>query len=292
MTTKEIATFAKECYPKGRVSTRTSDNGCTIYIHFPEFVITNSLNLKHTIRDLFVRVSFTYRHNGRWGVNMTGMRATMTHSESISSYTQSHLDTGELGRWGVFCLGSAGIAQLKANIESGMNVDGSIKGFIIGIERYLKWESKEGGPYRNIENIRSNNSILTDTQVALIQDYFSTCQPFDYPTIVNCGYLVNIDITPEQVKGYIVRSILQNKRRFIRYCHDYNIPVNNVYGYQGRTTEIRHCGEVSIARKKYELKIIPDEKTTKDKQREVHPNLVLWTKRKLIKEAIRAITYG
>ena len=200
MTTLDIAKFAKECYPKGTVSTRSTSGSCTIYIHFPQFVITNSANLKHTIRDLFVRIVFTYAYDDKYFVRIEGMRTTMTQSERYSSYTQSHLNTGELGRWGTFCLGSAGIAQLKTNITNGINTENSIKGLIIGIERYVKWESTEGGPYRNISTIGSNNATLSDSQIALIQDYIATKRMFSYKSIVNCGYHLSINISYEDVK--------------------------------------------------------------------------------------------
>jgi hypothetical protein len=290
MTTLDIAKFAKECYPKGTVSTRSASKSCAIYIHFPQFVITNSANLKHTIRDLFVRVIFTHKYDDKYSVSISGMRTTMTQSEKYSVYTQSHLNVGELGKWGTFCLGSAGIAQLKANIVNGINTENSIKGLIIGIERYVKWESTEGGPYRNISSIRSNNSTLSDSQVALMQDYICSRRTFNYKAVVNCGYHLSINISDEDVKEYIAAVIKESKRDFIRYCQNYNIPINSVFGYQGRSAETILRGEVSIARKKYQLKIIPDEKSTKDKQREVNPNLVLWTKRKLVKEAITAAT--
>ena len=65
----------------------------SIWIHFPEFTITNSNGDSHNIRDLFVILDITvYSENIKiLGDRLRGFRTTLTYKELISGYQHSHL---------------------------------------------------------------------------------------------------------------------------------------------------------------------------------------------------------
>ena len=95
------------------------------YIHFPLIEITNSRNLKHIIKDLYVR--FQFRSNGEL-YEIDGTRATFNQAEFESGYAHSHLSSLVVSdaAWGGFCFGNESINNgsydsFKYNIKCTVN---------------------------------------------------------------------------------------------------------------------------------------------------------------------------
>ena len=147
----QVEALAIDIFGKDRVYC-ADDN---LYIHFPLINISNSLEQRHTIKDMYVKIEINR-------VYIYGWRKTLSYKEYKSSYSHSHtpFDTGSFCK---FCLGSSVFNSLVMDVmvcKSRANWEM----LLLSIENYLSWESLEGGPYRRISDI-GNTSCLSSFEL-------------------------------------------------------------------------------------------------------------------------------
>lgn len=126
-----------------------------VIVRFPEFVIRNSRNETHTIRGLYVKVSF----DSHWCISsssISGMRAVLLERERSSSYRHSHLPTAsDFTGYSTFCTGGDMIAELGMMLRN-KNVfenEDMYENYFETLNTYVRWESLEGGPYKRLSSI-------------------------------------------------------------------------------------------------------------------------------------------
>jgi len=126
-----------------------------VYIWFPKETISNSKEQKHTIYDLYIKISFV---DSKF-VDMRIIRTSFTLAELHSGYSHSHspahpclhTDANICTYTGAryCCLGAGPLGQLM-----GTYIDSNIlMSLCIYIEKWVRWESLEGGPYIKMEKI-------------------------------------------------------------------------------------------------------------------------------------------
>lgn len=167
--------YFKEYFGENRVDiietidTRTSTK---VYIWFPKETISNANGQNHTIYDLYIKVEFV----GSRIVDMRIIRTSFTLAELHSGYSHSHspsmphVHTGATictyTRERSCCLGTGPLSQLVGN-----TVDSNVlMSLCIYIEKWVRWESLEGGPYIKMEkigNIGLEDSSLPGTLSSL-----------------------------------------------------------------------------------------------------------------------------
>lgn len=126
-------------------------------VYYPEIVITNSNGKSHIITDLYVKFSFDYF--GGLHCSFTINRGSYSDQEWYSNYKHSHINShfpGDINYFQTPCLGSgpinSNIAILKnTTLETFSELE--IVQFLILLDDFLKWESLEGVPYKNFQNI-------------------------------------------------------------------------------------------------------------------------------------------
>lgn len=121
-------------------------------IKFPEINITNSKGHKHYIKDLYMLLRFN-----PWMrlLEMNGMRGKKTYSELDANYTHSHIATCGVEKGSYrhsCCLGHTDYDNLYMSLI-GKFGEYELTLFVQQLGDYLSWESIEGGPYCNINNI-------------------------------------------------------------------------------------------------------------------------------------------
>lgn len=164
LSTDGVIPIAKEVFGEERVF--FTDEANVIVIHFPELRITNSKKQSHDIKDLFVKFKFRWINNDDGDddsvlfVGMTGTRSTFTFAEYYSGYCHSHLP-GTCSGWGIFCTGSSAFQIIRSNLQLSASVDDFYMLFY-SLEKYLTWESLEGGPHIRMESIRYGGSVSTE----------------------------------------------------------------------------------------------------------------------------------
>lgn len=129
-----------------------------LIIKFPYIKITNSSNQEHIIEDLYVLLGFL--PNGKTTSVMYGFRGIITNIEHNNDYYHSHLGNHNIFDIGTFCLGSGDLVQILHKMYTNTFNKILFCTFLANLKVYVEWESIEGTPYRQINNI-INKSILT-----------------------------------------------------------------------------------------------------------------------------------
>lgn len=144
-----------------------------VIIHFPEKEVRNSNGAYHKIYDVYVKLQYRYSSDNRSSDNLgryiigtpnqnlnfklyvdSGTRTTFSEEEYLSNYMFSHFSRGRDG-FQSCCLGSGTtLSKLEGNELKSIE---HVYGFCSALDRYLEWESLEGGPYIKISEVRSAN---------------------------------------------------------------------------------------------------------------------------------------
>jgi len=160
--TDKLEKLAISVFGNDRVYIEDKNDHIYLYIHFPEINITNSLEQKHLIKDLYTRFSFTVRKNNfetsgyKLNLSFAGRRSSLSLKEYESSYRHSHLQSGQ-NTFTEFCLGSSDYSLLLQSLRIEPIEDNWMM-VLLGLENYLAWESLEGGPYMTIDNLKYSNN--------------------------------------------------------------------------------------------------------------------------------------
>lgn len=128
-----------------------------LVIYWDKVEVSNERDEKHTIYDVYVRITFT-ENASLVGFDMT--RSTLTANEMRCGYVFSHLprQCDNTMSYKVPCLGTGPIKSTMATLASSYNPD--ILGlFLVELDRYIRTESISGGPYIRMKEVVSRYSI-------------------------------------------------------------------------------------------------------------------------------------
>lgn len=158
ITAESMLKMAHEIFGEARVQQTIYDDSILLYIHFPEIVLSNSIEERHTIKDMYVRIGLSSVGLSSGDVTFTGLRSTLTTAEYNSGYCHSHLPTScTSGVFANFCTGSSFFTSIILNCKSTQSEECWYL-MLVSLERYLEWESLEGGPHVRIRDIKSGNN--------------------------------------------------------------------------------------------------------------------------------------
>lgn len=178
-----------------------------LIIHFPLIEITNSEKRKHIIQDLYVAIPMAWKGDaGYINGGIEGIRATLTPEEAFSGYSHSHLPSYQRKQpdWAEFCLGSGKGPMYSAINSLVMLEDWDLLKFevlLMQLDKYVRWESLEGGPYRQIKEIAfpaeptNFNRISTIDTSRLLKLYKKKEieLPFNYKILGNSMLTIELD---------------------------------------------------------------------------------------------------
>lgn len=192
-----------------------------ILVHFPEVKITNEHDRFVICKHFYVKVGI--KANGKsvgyFGIN----RSEYQKSHISSDYMHSHISGIPKNDFTNFlspCLGSGPIRSTVSTLS--ISYDESIwELFCLELDRYMRTESINGGPYRRLENIgKSNKTILV-------------VSTFSMTDTLNTGALVYSDIS-EFIRYFINRKLLtfnfiNNSYSIAMSYKDFSILVSNEF---------------------------------------------------------------
>jgi len=216
--------YSKDSYELNIYDSRT----ITLTLYFPETTITNSIELSHTMYDIYFKFTFRYT-NSKWlveNINMT--RTTVSIAEYLNNYLFSHARSNKIGQWSSLCFGNTELQKSINKIYKGGLSDFS--SILISIPSYLSWESIEGSPYMFISNLLKTNNLSqcilsTDENNKLLNNMYynyiiNTINNFKYTfEIVKDCYTIKLS----QSSIDLIDSILTNK-----YPENCYIQKNNI----------------------------------------------------------------
>jgi len=133
-----------------------------IIVKFPDITITNSVNFKHNIKDLYVKIQFVYCEEIDNFVPFAigGTRGKVTDIEAYSSYMHSHLQF-LVGNFYPFCIGDRESEFGALMMECADNLTReNFQALFYMLETLVGWESLEGVPFYKIGNLNSNETTL------------------------------------------------------------------------------------------------------------------------------------
>lgn len=148
-------------YPEERFDIMRMDSRkYRVIIHYPEITISNSVEISHTIRDLYF--SFYIRFNNDGFIRIDEFKVARTtfedreYSDGDNFYIFSHLRTNTspwvlAGR--TFCFGHTKFGEFVSSLARGREKFTELKKFLYGMNSCFQWESLEGIPYHKIMNI-------------------------------------------------------------------------------------------------------------------------------------------
>lgn len=145
-------------------SIETIDDGVVeLVVYYPEITITNSIEMTHLMRDVYVKYHFY--NDGNWGLDHVEIgRTAFTKREIKANYIFSHC-TGGWNEGFTFdlCYGAnTPISNLKNKLQYTLY---NLSYFFVLFEQYLQWESIEGTPYRYIEHIYTTDRTFTPIDI-------------------------------------------------------------------------------------------------------------------------------
>ena len=243
-----IVTF----YGKERVDVQDTN----IIIHYPKLLISNSADIKHIIRDLYIILEITSQDSL---YEYTCMRTTFTKDEFEAGYTHSHVlrmkflyrnsDSTE------YSLNLNGIERYKDGLSFCTGRDTPLYlakqevqqipdpsdlnalrfkwiSFLTALDTALCWESLDGGPYARIAEIGTENyrltgssrgstaedDILSDTSETFTY-YINNEQHAELPLVTICIIIAKIFIKKLR-NNEIPEDIINNKIRIITTTDD------------------------------------------------------------------------
>ena len=185
--------------------------GKYIVFLFPEIIIQNSQKQSHTIKELYIIITFK---NNYLIKDILGTRGQINSQEKRNDYLHSHLNRYE----GSFCLGASLIRELKYELREEFNNE-SFESLIYHLESLAEWESLEGTPYRRIRDIKPINNY------EYLSTYSTSNLQFKIETLLN--YIKN------KYKNISIDNFISSKKRNGILYQDFTLSnINNELLYE------------------------------------------------------------
>lgn len=128
-----------------------------IYLHYPEFEITNDIGETHIIKDLVVLIETLENKI----VSIKGNRYTYTKKELLYNYRHSHLPKRSYDEFNLFCLGGGSpVARFVDQLKRSCSTD-QFELLLAQLDQYLIWESRAGNPHISISVFYTINETRT-----------------------------------------------------------------------------------------------------------------------------------
>lgn len=146
-------------YPKERYEVKQDGIYTTIIVWYPQINITNSVEEKHTIYDLYYRLKFYHEEDSTRQLSEFSMcRSSLSESELKANYQFSHCQGSAYFGWqDDLCLGRTELKNIMKNFEYGTFT--SIQSLLLMLDSYFQWESLEGVPYVTIGKVKREDAL-------------------------------------------------------------------------------------------------------------------------------------
>lgn len=158
----------------------------TIVIHYKDVTITNSNLESHYLGHCFIKFRIFITEFNFIFRDFKIYRPHITDVEYIKKYIHSHSNSDNF-TYGSTCLGGSGIMDIYSSGSiisfDNASIHFTFLSFIKGTEVWLKWESLEGAPYKNISELKSLDATATLKELyhlrgtSLFQDIYDLLKP-------------------------------------------------------------------------------------------------------------------
>jgi hypothetical protein len=276
---------ACELYSEERVDVISSTkDDIDVIIYYPEIKITNSIELEHTMRDVYIKYSFYKNSEYGWGLEQISIsRTTFEIRELQAGYIFSHTPSRDTPVcWNsTFCYGSTDLGDFVSNCTDYSYNTLFTEYFpklLLAFDEYLQWESLEGVPYNKIDNLLSN--IDTSDLEKSSRCYYSGINTeLIYKVLDNVHLGYNYVLADGKYSIMLTEEAMEDIRNFLTvtyptYCYIWyngesynkrsNSPAKKALMYHGQDSAVKFKGEIKkicvvdiedIKEKEYEYSI-------------------------------------
>lgn len=181
----------------------------TIIIYRPEVIIQNEKEETHTIKDLYIKLTFNNLMLSIEGVRMN--RSTYSYIEACKGYIHSHCHSNPdlLGAFRTCCLGKTALSNVISTMKF-MWEPGFTEVLPVLLDQYIHVESVSGGPYQRMAdlNIKKSDRLIytqylnTSGASVRIQDIKYLVKTFLVSgniKLAECNGRVKLSYTPEEL---------------------------------------------------------------------------------------------
>lgn len=185
LTNKDSVTkLVNEIFGEDRVFSTGSNSSFNLYIHFPEVEIRNSRGGRRTINDLIVKMLVNNYGAHSLGLDCQGSVFSPDLYAADAGYAHSHLPRCQFGTFSHFCLGASVFASMIVDLSVNPTELNWTK-VLLGLPRYLSWESLEGGPYIRMSEVggprnQNNMNLLEQELKRLLPGIPKECWDFTH----------------------------------------------------------------------------------------------------------------
>lgn len=129
----------------------------TIIIYRPEVIIQNEVEETHTIKDLYIKLTFNNLMLSVEGIRMN--RGTYSYIEACRGYIHSHCHSNSdlSGEFRTCCLGKTALSTVISTMKS-IWEPGFTETLPVLLDQYIHVESVSGGPYQYMADLNIEKS--------------------------------------------------------------------------------------------------------------------------------------
>jgi len=244
------------------VTTNIEHEIINIVILFPEITITNSIELSHTIKDVYLRFQFKKDYDGLYLYGKDLARTSYSVSEIYNNYIFSHVSSRGCQKYtDSFCFGDTQLNIFMQRCSHNyMNPLQYFHSLLFNFEEYLKWESIEGVPYVYMDKVYNNipgtkKCILPHLSQEEINQYanvvIDSIDNFEFRYGVVDG---EISIIPSEsflnTINEILNPICKDEYKFLFVNGESRVSdigsVSKAISYHGKKTQVVFKGETKL----------------------------------------------
>lgn len=148
-----------------------------VTIHFPELTVKNSLDMTHTIKDVFLILRLSTLYDMKVHLrDFKLFRSTYEPKEVFHKYTQSHISKGWFGELipaSGFCLGNSSLYDFISKESKSFEIN-KLSYLVLLFKSFLEWESIEGVPYVHLSDLKPFDVNKIEYTIQLSDEDYTT----------------------------------------------------------------------------------------------------------------------
>ena len=221
-----VAKYLRKSLVKVYGEDRVDISSCTVLssvkVYFPKVVVKNSLDMEHTITDVYLEFKFQWleRKKALRLYEIILFRATFTPAEVGSGYIFSHANGTPGSYTSSWCFGGTNMSDYIKKCDDKINPKDVL--FLVSqLYGYMQWESIAGVPYKYISDIKPykikklNRNLNEITTPEVINKYTSIVldklENFTYTNIGDSGVTFT-DETNQRIKSILNEHIDESEK--------------------------------------------------------------------------------
>lgn len=205
-------------------------NYIRIMVHFPKIEVTNSLQMRHEVKDIYAFIIVDKRNGKLRGYRYS--KSTFTFAEASIGYIQSHGQRTTLIKNGVFninaiqtlrvgtgvCTGSSPLADSIKVLTDDEYLPAIFMKLLVDMDMTIRWESVEGGPFVKMKELLNMSTFTKNKESeSCLASFRNSDAPFTIETYYTKKSLFQKSIDTFPLLSYLANLLIQ--KELIKVSH-------------------------------------------------------------------------